>query len=58
MWMLSFVTWYNTVHRHSGLNFVTPMQRHTQVAAAVMRNRVEVYEVARARHRRQWSREI
>ena len=56
--MLSFVTWYNTVHRHSRLNFVTPMQRHTQVAAAVMRNRVEVYEVARARHRRQWSREI
>lgn len=57
-WMLSFVTWYNTVHRHSGLNFVTPVQRHTQVAESVMRQRIEVYEAARARQPRRWSREI
>ena len=54
-WMLSFVTWYNTVHRHSGLNFVTPVERHTQQAAAVMRERIVVYEAARARHPRRWS---
>ena len=57
-WMLSFVTWYNTVHRHSDLNFVTPVQRHTQVAESVMRQRIEVYEAARARQPRRWSREI
>ena len=57
-WMLSFLTWYNTVHRHSGLSFVTPVQRHTQVAQTVMHNRVEVYEAARGRQPRRWSREI
>jgi hypothetical protein len=56
--MQKFVTWYNTVHRHSGLNFVTPVQRHTEEAETVMRQRVEVYEAARARHPRRWSREI
>lgn len=54
-WMLNFVTWYNTVHRHSGLNFVTPVERHTQKAAAVMCERVAVYGAARARHPRRWS---
>jgi putative transposase len=56
--MLNFVTWYNTEHRHSGLNFVTPVQRHTHEAAAVMQQRIDVYEAARARHPRRWSREI
>ena len=55
---LIFVTWYNTVHRHSGLNFVRPVQRHTQVAESVMRQRIEVYEAARARQPRRWSKEI
>ena len=27
-WVLRFVQWYNTVHRHSQLNYVTPQQRH------------------------------
>jgi len=57
-WMLRFVKWYNTEHRHSGLNFVTPLQRHTQEAAAVMHQRIELYEAARARHPRRWSQEI
>lgn len=57
-WMLIFVTWYNTVHRHSGLNFVTPVERHTQQAETVMCKRIEVYEAARARHPRRWSRAI
>ena len=57
-WMLRFVRWYNTEHRHSGLNFVTPMQRHEREAETVMRQRVAVYEAARARHPRRWSRAI
>lgn len=56
--MLTFVTWDNTVQCHSGLNFVTPVQRHTQEAERVMRKRVAVYAAARARHPRRWSREI
>lgn len=27
-WMLKFVTWYNTEHRHSAIKFVTPAERH------------------------------
>lgn len=57
-WMLHFVQWYNTEHRHSGLNLVTPVQCHTQEAETVMRQRVEVCEAARARHPRRWSQKI
>jgi len=27
-WLASFVNWYNTDHRHSGIGYVTPLQRH------------------------------
>ncbi|MBK7184320.1 MAG: transposase [Ignavibacteria bacterium] len=27
-WVMKFVRWYNTTHRHSALKFVTPAQRH------------------------------
>lgn len=27
-WVHRFVTWYNTEHRHSGIRFVTPAERH------------------------------
>src|SRR3546814_14877404 len=27
-WVQGFVAWYNTEHRHSGIQFVTPAQRH------------------------------
>ena len=27
-WMKGFVDWYNDKHRHSGIKYVTPNQRH------------------------------
>lgn len=57
-WVWRFVEWYNTEHRHSGLNFVTPQQRHTHAAPAIMRHRETVYEAARARNPRRWSKGI
>ena len=54
-WVMRFETWYNTEHRHSGLNFVTPAQRHDAQAEAIMQQRIEVYEAARARHPQRWS---
>jgi len=27
-WFADFVHWYNTMHRHSGIGYVTPDQRH------------------------------
>lgn len=57
-WVLRFARWYNTEHRHSGLNFVTPEQRHTHQAEGIMAQRIEVYEAARARNPQRWSRKI
>lgn len=58
MWVNRFVQWYNREHRHSGLNFVTPEQRHSGVAGTIMKQRVAVYEAARERNPKRWSRNI
>ena len=41
-WTLQFVTWYNGTHLHSALAYVTPEQRHTGVANAVLARRRDV----------------
>ena len=55
-WVTSFVAWYNAEHRHSGIRFVTPDQRHDGRENDVLANRVSVYERARRRHPNRWSR--
>jgi hypothetical protein len=50
-----FVRWYNTEHCHSGLNFVTPEQRHKGEEVALLATRHETYQDARARHPERWS---
>jgi putative transposase len=57
-WMQAFVHWYNTEHRHSALNYVTPEQRHTGVASAILSQRKRVYERAKQEHPERWSRNI
>jgi len=57
-WVLSFSRWYNTEHKHSGLKFTTPVQRHTGEATAILEHRQQVYREARARHPNRWSGEI
>jgi len=57
-WILSFTRWYNTEHKHSGLKFTTPVQRHTGEGAAILEHRQQVYQLARARHPNRWSGEI
>ena len=57
-WVLSFSRWYNTEHKHSGLRFTTPEQRHTGEASAILEHRQQVYREARARHPNRWSGEI
>ena len=56
-WVLRFVRWYNTEHRHSGLNFLTPDQRHKGLAEEIFENRHHVYEAAKAKHPERWSRD-
>ena len=55
-WVTTFVAWYNAEHRHSGIRFVTPDQRHDGRETDVLANRVHVYERARRRHPNRWSR--
>jgi putative transposase len=56
-WSKSFVHWYNCVHFHSGINFVTPEQCHTGVHIDLLKKRKEVYEEAKQRHPERWSRD-
>jgi hypothetical protein len=55
-WVRTFVDWYNHQHRHSGIKFVTPHQRHSGTATAICQQRADVYEKSRQAHPRRWSR--
>lgn len=54
-WVLSFVHWYNTEHKHSSLKFTTPQQRHTGEATMILEHRKQVYEAAKAQRPERWS---
>jgi len=55
-WVDGFVDWYNAEHRHSGIKYVTPNQRHYGEADAICSIRQQTYEQARLRHPRRWAR--
>ena len=55
-WVAAFVAWYNNQHRHRGIKFVTPQQRHDGEVTEICRHRSVVYEQARQRNPRRWSR--
>jgi hypothetical protein len=55
-WVDGFVEWYNAEHRHSGIKYVTPNQRHYGEADAICAIRQQTYEQARQRHPRRWAR--
>ena len=48
-WVHTFVTWYNGTHRHSGIQYVTPDERHLVKDDAILARRKAIYEAARAR---------
>jgi transposase InsO family protein len=54
-WAMRFVGWYNTEHRHSGIRFVTPAQRHQGNDIAVLEKRHALYQQARHQNPRRWS---
>lgn len=55
LWVEQFVGWYNHEHRHSGIRFVTPAQRHAGLDAAILQQRKRIYETARTRNPQRWS---
>ena len=48
--MQTFVTWYNTEHRHSGIRFVPPQQRRQGNDTTILAARTRVYEEAKTKH--------
>jgi transposase InsO family protein len=54
-WAQTFVAWYHHEHLHSGIGFVTPLQRHDSHSAAILEHRRIVYEAARSRTPGRWS---
>ncbi|MHC2996113.1 integrase, partial [Tepidiphilus sp. HLB4] len=48
-WGQNFVHWYNVEHRHSGLRYVTPAQRHAGEDHAILAARHQTYLQARER---------
>lgn len=54
-WMAGFVRWYNDEHRHSGIRYVTPQQRHQGDDIAVLAHRHELYKSAQQRRPERWS---
>lgn len=55
-WAADFAHWYNFEHRHSGIRYVTPAQRHTGEDRAILAARHQTYLQARDRNPRRWSR--
>ena len=56
-WTVRFVQWYNHEHRHSGIRYVTPAQRHVGQDRPLLEARHAVYQDARDRNPRRWSRQ-
>jgi transposase len=54
-WATGFVHWYNLKHRHSGIRYVTPAQRHAGQDREILRARHQVYAQARQNNPRRWS---
>ena len=54
-WTRQFVQWYNHEHKHSGLKFVTPAQRHNGKATEILKHRKQAYEAAKQRRPERWS---
>ncbi len=54
-WVQRFIHWYSHEHRHSGIRFVTPAQRHQGQDKGLLERRHGVYQAAREAHPERWS---
>ncbi|MBK5247475.1 MAG: IS3 family transposase [Peptostreptococcaceae bacterium] len=55
-WVTRFVYWYNHVHMHSGIKYLTPYQRHYNLDKNIIENRKKVYTRAKEKNPERWSR--
>jgi transposase InsO family protein len=56
-WAHRFVHWYNHEHRHSGIRYVSPAQRHAGEDATILKALHELYVKARERNPARWARD-
>ena len=49
-WVSNFVYWYNNEHRHSGIKFVTQMQRHNSEDEVLLEKRRKTYKQAQQKN--------
>ena len=54
-WVQAFSDWYNTVHRHRGIQYVTPRQRHSGEDVTILHRRHALYQAAQRQHPTRWS---
>ena len=54
-WAAGFVHWYNHEHRHSGIRYVSPAQRHAGEDHTILAARHELYVRARQANPARWS---
>jgi transposase InsO family protein len=54
-WVAEFQHWYNEIHRHCALKFVTPGQRHRGEDIAILEQRRLLYEEARKQSPARWA---
>jgi transposase InsO family protein len=55
-WASDFVRWYNHEHRHSGIRYVSPAERHAGSDREILARRHALYTQARTEKPRRWSR--
>lgn len=55
LWMADFVNWYNTMHRHSGIGYITPAQRASGKEADILKVRNDVIQNAFKNNPHRWS---
>ncbi len=55
IWATNFVQWYNHDHRHSGIRYISPAQRHTGDDQAILAARHALYLRAKEQNPARWS---
>lgn len=55
VWVDEFVHWYNHEHLHSGINYVTPHDRHEGNDLEILKNRSKVFKQAQDQKPHRWS---
>lgn len=52
------VSWYNKVHKHSGIKYVTPEERHNGLDKQILLNRKATYIKAQRENPSRWQNNI